>query len=408
MNYDVAVVGGGTVGLALACALGDEGVRVALIESRAAPSLAGGGRPDREQFDLRTIAITPVSQRILEALGVWQRLPAQRLGAFEHMCVWDTPGRGEVHFDAVDADLPVLGHIVENRELVHALEQRAATLDTVRMYRPAMLHDLQAGPHGVTLDLDGARLQARLVAGADGTNSRVRELAGITADVRAYQQHALVAMVRTALPHQATAWQRFLPRGPLAFLPLPDNWSSVVWSSSPEHAAELEGMDEVPFREALGNAYDERLGAVTEVAGRGRFELMRVQAHRYLAPRVVLLGDAAHTIHPLAGQGVNLGLLDAAVLAERIAALIAAQRDPGVEGDLRAYERSRRGHNLLTGELMTGFNRLFGARFAPAGVARNLSLAIANRTPLLRRLCINYASGLSFELPKLAQQRHRV
>ncbi|MFT5448327.1 MAG: 2-octaprenylphenol hydroxylase [Gammaproteobacteria bacterium] len=408
MNYDVAVVGGGAVGLTLACALGDEGVRVALIESRAAPEPVLVGSPAREHFDLRTIAITPVSQRILEALGVWQRLPAQRLGAFEHMCVWDTPGRGEVHFDAVDADLPVLGHIVENRELVHALEQRAATLDTVRMYRPATLHDLQAGPHGVTLELDGARLQARLVAGADGAHSRVRELAGITADVRAYQQHALVAMVRTACPHQATAWQRFLPRGPLAFLPLPDNWCSVVWSSSPEHAAELERMDEVQFREALGSAYDERLGAVVEVTGRGRFELMRVQAHRYLAPRVVLLGDAAHTIHPLAGQGVNLGLLDAAVLAERVASLIAAQRDPGIEGDLRAYERSRRGHNLLTGELMTGFNRLFGARFAPAGAARNFALAIANRTPLLRRLCINYASGLSFELPKLAQQRHRL
>lgn len=410
MNHDVAVVGGGVVGLTVACALGDLGVRVALIEARVpgwspVADGAGGTSAGRDGFDLRTSAITPVSQRILAALGAWQYLPAQRIAAFEHMRVWDRPGCGEVHFDAMDADLPVLGHIVENRELVYALERCAAALETVRMYRPATLCSLQAGPHSSILELDGARLEARLVAGADGAHSQVRELAGITADVRPYQQHALVATVRTARSHQATAWQRFLPDGPLAFLPLADNWSSIVWSTTPEHAAELEHLDAASFCDALGGAYEGRLGAVEEVGSRGCFALNRVKAHRYLAPRVALLGDAAHTIHPLAGQGVNLGLLDAAVLAERVHDLISAQRDPGLEGNLRPYERSRRGHNLLTGELMSGFNQLFGARNAPLSAVRNLGLNLADRTPLLRRLCINYASGFAFDLPRLAMPR---
>jgi len=408
MNHDVAVVGGGVVGLTLACALGDAGVRVALIEARPAPIADAGQADERAGFDIRTSAITPVSQRILTALGAWQHLPAQRVGAFEHMRVWDRRGRGEVHFDAMDADLPVLGHIVENRELLNALERCAAALETVRMFRPATLRELHAGPHSAILDLDGARLEARLVAGADGAGSRVRELAGIAADVRPYRQHALVATVRTAHSHQATAWQRFLPHGPLAFLPLPDNWSSIVWSTTPEHAAELEQMDDAAFRDTLAAAYEGRLGAVEEVASRGCFALTRVKAHRYLAPRVALLGDAAHTIHPLAGQGVNLGLLDAAALAERVHDLLAAQRDPGIEANLRPYERARRGHNLLTGELMTGFNQLFGARNAPLGALRNLGLMFADRTPMLRRLCINYASGFAFDLPKLAMPRAAV
>jgi 2-octaprenylphenol hydroxylase len=343
-----------------------------------------------------------VSQRILTALGAWQRLPAQRLSAFEHMCVWDRPGRGEVHFDAVDADLAVLGHIVENRELLNALEQCAAALPSVHMYRPATLCGIEVGAQRCFVQLDSTRLEASLVAGADGARSRVRELAGIGADVTPYQQDALVATVRSANSHQATAWQRFLADGPLAFLPAPDNWSSIVWSTTPQRAAELEQMDVKVFRDTLAAAYDARLGPIEEVAARACFALTRVKAFRYLAPRVALLGDAAHTIHPLAGQGVNLGLLDAAVLAERVNDLLCAQRDPGLEANLRPYERSRRGHNLFTGELMTGFNTLFGARSAPLRVVRNLGLNVANRAPVLRRLCINYASGFTYELPKLA------
>ena len=397
MKHDVAVVGGGPVGLTLACALGREGVRVAVVEAHEVRV------PERDGHDLRTSAITPVSQRILENLGAWQRLPAQRLGSFEHMRVWDRPRHGELRFDAADADLPRLGYIVENRELAHALEQTAGTLDTIRMYRPARLQQLEPGPRAITLRLDGARLDARLVAGADGAHSRVRELCGIEALVRPYAQEALVATVRTTESHARTAWQRFLPDGPLAFLPLPDNWSSVVWSTRPEHALALERLDDCDLGGALADAYEGRLGAVCEVAGRGRFALTRVQARRYLAPRVALLGDAAHSIHPLAGQGVNLGLLDAAALAEIIVDLIAAGRDPGLEGNLRRYERWRRGHNLLTGEAMTAFNWLFGARAQPLALLRNLGLGVTDRIAPLKRLFINYASGFAFELPRLAR-----
>lgn len=397
MKHDVAVVGGGLVGLTLACALGRAGVRVALVEAHEARV------PVREGFDVRTIAINPVSQRILENLGVWQRLPVPRLGYFEHMHVWDRPHQGELHFDAADADLPYLGCIVENRELVHALEQTAATLDTVRMYRPARLERLEPGPHASTLVLDGARLDARLVAGADGAHSRVRELCAIQAQVSSYAQEALVATVRTVRPHAHTAWQRFLPDGPLAFLPLPDNWCSVVWSTRPEHAQALERLDDAALCLALTDAYQGRLGAVCEIAGRGRFALTRVQARRYLAPRAALLGDAAHTIHPLAGQGVNLGLLDAATLAEIVAQLLAAGRDPGLEGNLRRYERWRRGHNLLTGEIMTAFNTLFGVRAAPVATVRNLGLRATDHITPLKRAFINYASGFAFDLPRLAR-----
>ena len=398
MNHDVAVVGGGLVGLTLACALGRAGVRVAVVEAReAAPA------PPREGFDLRTSAVSPVSQRVLTAVGAWQRLPPERLCPFEHMHVWDRPRHGELHFDAADADLPALGHIIENRALVHALEGTAAALDTVRMYRPARLEHLDAGPHAIVLELDGARLEARLVAGADGARSRVRELASIEADVRPYEQEALVATVFTEQHHAHTAWQRFLPDGPLAFLPLPVGWSSVVWSTRPEHAAALEAMPETEFLAALGDAFQGRLGAVTSVAGRGRFPLTRVQAKRYLAPRVALLGDAAHTIHPLAGQGVNLGLLDAAALADTVEDLLGAGRDPGLEGNLRPYERWRRGHNLLTGEIMTGFNRVFGSSLPPLAAARNVGFAVTDRLPPLKRLFINYASGFAFQLPRIAR-----
>lgn len=397
MNHDVAVVGGGLVGLTFACALGRAGVRVALVEARAPET------PARHGFDTRTSAITPVSRRILEALGAWQRIPPQRLGPFEQMHVWERPGRGELHFDAADADLPYLGHIVENRELTHALERCAAELDTVRMYRPASLERLDPAPHCAVLQLGSARLEARLVAGADGTRSRVRELAGIEADVQPYEQEALVATVRTAGPHLATAWQRFLPGGPLAFLPLPENWSSVVWSTHPEHAAALEAASDVALCQTLTDAFEARLGDVLEVAGRGRFPLVRVKARRYLAPRVALLGDAAHTIHPLAGQGVNLGLLDAAALAEIVSDLLAASRDPGLEANLRRYERWRRGHNLLTGEIMSAFNRVFSSSYPPLVLARNLGFAVTGRVTPLRRAFINYASGFAFDLPRLAR-----
>jgi len=398
MKHDVAVVGGGLVGLTLACALGRAGVRVAVVEARAAPAA-----PERSAFDPRTSAVSPVSQRILGALGAWQRLPAQRLGRIERMCVWDRPRHGEVRFDAADADLPCLGHVVENRELLHALEQEVAALDTVRLYRPAHLERLEPGARNLGLVLDGTRLEARLVAGADGSGSRVRALAGIESRVSTYGQEAVVATVRTAEPHADTAWQRFLPHGPLAFLPMPESWCSVVWSTLPEHAAALESATEPEFRDALTGALEARLGPVCEVAGRGRFPLARVEARRYLAHRVALLGDAAHTIHPLAGQGVNLGLLDAAALAEVVEDLLRAGRDPGLEGNLRRYERWRRSHDLLTGEIMTGFHRLFGSRRAPAVLARNLGFAVTDRVPALKRLFIRYASGFAFELPRLAR-----
>lgn len=403
MRYDVAVIGGGLAGLAAAAALGREGVRVAVVEARPQSPA-----PDPERdFDVRVSTVTPVSCRILNNLGAWGRLPAERRQSFESMRVWDRAGFGEVCFDAAMAGLPNLGHVVENRQLLAALEAACAALETVRWYRPAALEAIEFGGEWAVIHTGRARLEARLVVAADGAGSRTRELAGIPVRIHDYAQDALVATVRTqgrnlhaGLP---VAWQRFLPTGPIAFLPMPGGWSSVVWSTLPGEAAALESMSGEKFARELERAMENRLGRVEEVRGRARFALSRVQVSGYVAPRMGLIGDAAHTIHPLAGQGVNLGFLDAAALAEVVSAQLARGRDPGLVGNLRAYERARRSHNEMVADAMGAFHHVFTSGFPPLGWLRNTGFALTNRSAALKQLFVAYASGLAGELPSLAR-----
>lgn len=396
MKFDVVIVGGGLVGATLAADLGQRGFHLGLVEARPASLLPASG------FDLRVSAVTRATQRVLESVGAWGLLPAERVQPFRKMVVWDIPGAGEVHFDSADIAEPALGHIVENTAMQRALETRLGQLDGVEILRPANLDSLALESPRAVASVDGNELFAPLVVGADGSRSRVRGLAGIEVHESAYGQRAVVATVTVSRGHGETAWQRFLPNGPLAFLPLPGKHASIVWSTTPVHAGALERMSEDGFIGALEDAYEGRLGEISLVGPRAGFDLSTFNARDYVGHRVALVGDAAHTVHPLAGQGVNLGILDAAALAEVLDAARDAGRDIGRAHTLRRYQRWRKGHNALMRTALSGFNWLFGTPFRPVRDARNAGLRVTNRITPLKRWLMLYASGLSGDLPAAA------
>ena len=397
--FDLAVAGGGIVGASIACAAGLQGLKVALIE----PHPPAMDWPDGS-VDLRVYAITRASQRIFEHLGAWEAMQEMGVSPYGDMEVWDAAGTGRIHFSAADIGEPSLGHIIEQRVMVAALHRRLAELPGVERLMPAGVEAFETGGEMVEIRLEsGEALCARLLVGADGKASRVRSLAGIAVERYDYHQRAIVCVVSAERPHLATAWQRFLPTGPLAFLPLADGRSSIVWSTTHEEAEALLALDGAAFAERLAEAFDYRLGAVTAVGERAAFPLARQHAVRYVMPRLALAGDAAHVIHPLAGQGVNLGLLDAAVLAEVLREAAAEGRDPGSLRILRRYERWRRGENQAMMLAMDGFKHLFGAPFGPVRLARNLGLSLVDRLGPLKHFLVRHAMGLQGDLPPLAQ-----
>jgi len=403
-DYDVVIAGGGMVGSALACALGKAGLSVALVESR---------EPCRswppEQLDLRVSALTRASQRILENLGVWERMRRLRVSPYREMRVWDATGIGSIHFDSADIGEPDLGHIVENRVTQLALWERLEQLDSVARLCPAAVAGLEHGRQGPRVILEnGQEITASVLVGADGVNSRVRGLAGIQVRGWGYDQDAVVATVLPERHHRATAWQRFMPTGPLAFLPIDDGRCSIVWSTSPEHARRLLALEPDAFCEALGGAADYALGKILETGPRASFPLRLQHAVHYVQPGLALVGDAAHAIHPLAGQGVNLGFLDAATLAEVLVEARRAGRELGSYGTLRRYERTRKGDNLLMLAAMDSFKRLFGNQLAPLRLLRNLGLRLTDSAAPVKRLIMHRALGMVGEQPRLARPLGRL
>lgn len=399
-RYDVIIIGGGMVGATLACALAQQHRTVAVVEARFPRPFS-----QDDPFDLRVSAISRASQHIFEGLEVWALIQKKRSLAYDRMVVWDGGAGGEIHFDAADIGEPDLGHIIENRVIQTALLEAIESLDDVDLLCPALVTDMDLQEDRVVVGLDsGDQLEAKLLVGADGARSQVRERAGIEHSiVRDYGQKAIVCVVKTDEGHEYTAWQRFLNTGPLAFLPLPDaHYSSIVWSADTAVADEIMALDDEAFCAAISEAFESRLGRVGWTSERAAFPLRGTQAGAYVKPRLALVGDAAHTIHPLAGQGVNLGLLDAAALAE----VLEGERDPGRYVALRRYERMRRGENTVMMHSMEGFKRLFGSRLPGIGRLRGLGLSMVDRLPLLKRQFMIQALGLSGERPSLAQGRY--
>jgi 2-polyprenylphenol 6-hydroxylase len=396
ITRDVVIIGGGVVGATAACALAMQGLRVTIVEARKLESFDA-----HSDYDLRVSAISPGSELILRALGVWETIESMRAWPYREMHVWDAGGTGEIHFDCYEVNEPRLGYIVENRVIQSALIERMSHMDEVTWRCPAALLGFETTDKGVTVALEsGQRIKAHLLVGADGQDSRVRRFAGIGFDARDYHQCALVTTVTTELPHADTAWQRFLNDGVLAFLPLAHGRCSIVWSTRKERARELAAMPEERFRSALADAFDYKLGRVLACSQNAVFPLRGGQAERYVSPRLALIGDAAHNIHPLAGQGANLGLTDAATLAE---VLTGTPRDIGSMRRLRRYERARRGDNLAMMLAMEGFKSLFGYQAPPLRWLRNAGLNLTNATAPVKRRIMRHAMGLSGERPRLAR-----
>lgn len=392
-HYDIIIVGGGMVGSALACALGKRSLKIVIIEARE-PQLSW----DEKSFDLRVSAITRASQQLFEDLGVWKSICSDRVSPYSEMFVWDAAGDGSIHFDCAEIGEPNLGHIIENRVITRALTQQLKQYDNIELFCPVTPKRLALSSNKAELEIEnGTTLKSSLIIGADGANSWVRQQAGIENDTRNYNQHAVVTTVKTSSPHQETAWQRFLPTGPLAFLPLSNGYSSIVWSTTPEQAQELLDLNEKEFKSKLANAFDFKLGDVIELGPRAAFPLKGQHAKHYVKPHLALVGDAAHTIHPLAGQGVNLGLADINKLVEVIIEDISNEKPIGSFKTLRRYERARRGDNLLMLESMGAFITLFSNDSTGLSKLRNLGLNITDKILPVKNLFIRHAMGLTKE-----------
>jgi 2-polyprenylphenol 6-hydroxylase len=400
-KFDVAIVGAGIIGTVMASLLLSRRLsvagRVAIIADRVPPP-----PPANADWDLRVFAMSRASERLLEACGAWQTLPAARAFAYERMCVWDASGdpkgAGSLTFDCAQIGEPNLGHIVDGRELQWRCLQSAKALGAVLIdsgVASALVDD-----EGIGIRLtDGRDVRADLLIGADGTDSPIRELLGIGTAGHAYHQDALVAHVQTSKPHDNTAWQRFLNSGPLAFLPLADGRCSIVWSLAHAEADRLSLMDPDAFSAALTAASGEALGECRLTTPLARFPLKLQYALEYARPRAVLLGDAAHVVHPLAGQGLNLGLLDCGALAQVLGESGSAA-DFGDYRALRRYERWRRSENLLAAAALDGLEQLFSRTDALSASLRAASLNAVGKMPFLKRRFAQRALGLIGDVPE--------
>ena len=400
---DLLIVGAGMVGSALALALQDSGLEILVLDGGP---LSVKPFDPQSAFEPRVSALSAASQRILDRLNVWDGIAARRASPYREMQVWDGSGTGQVHFSAASVHADVLGHIVENRVVQDALLERLHDSDIGLLANARLEQMRRSGDDWLLTLADGRTLRAPLVIAADGANSAVRRLTGCATREWDYLHHAIVTSVCTADSHQHTAWQRFTEEGPLAFLPLEregEHWCSIVWSVTPTEAQRLMALGDDEFCRDLEKAFEGRLGTVLSADPRLCVPLRQRHAKRYVAEGLALIGDAAHTIHPLAGQGVNLGFLDAAVLAEVL--LHAATRGERL-ADVRVlsrFERRRMPHNLALMAAMEGLERLFQADPLPLRWLRNTGLKWVDNLPEAKAMFVRQALGLSGDLPELAR-----
>ena len=407
-EFDIVIAGAGMVGASLACLLAESSLRIALIDRN--PLVQGKDSGSRElrsgKFDPRVSAISQASQQLFRQIGVWEDMISERVCNYNAMQVWDAEGTGSIEFSAAEINQPELGSIVENSIIIEALHKRIAQFENVFPITPFSIASFEyiADENNSIVKLnadDGQTIRASLVIAADGANSKLRQLAEFECREWDYEQHALVTTVRTQLPHNNTALQRFMESGPLAFLPLlaaqeddAQNFCSIVWSMLPEQTERAMSLGEDEFNAELGAALESKLGAIEWSDKRFVFPLRQRHALDYVKKSIVLVGDAAHTIHPLAGQGVNLGLLDAKSLAEELQRGVEAGRavaDPTV---LLRYQRRRKGSNLSMMWLMEGFKRLFAQQDLGIRWLRNIGMNAADKMTPLKNQMIRKAMGL--------------
>jgi 2-polyprenylphenol 6-hydroxylase len=426
-SYDIVIVGAGITGAAMALSLADSGLRLALIDRQpvtgqltateltateltatkltdsqvpgaqtSSPAIASGAH----DFDPRVSAITAASRQLFESLALWPAITAQRVSAYTGMHVREADGTGSIDFAAADIHARELGHIIENRVMINAMHDQLAQQADLDLLAPARLLACEQTHSAALLTLeDGRQISAALVIAADGANSALREMAGFRTREWDYEHHALVASICTEQPHGQIARQIFMDEGVLAFLPLnaqgddAGHYCSIVWSVVPQRAQALMTLSDEEFCRQLGLASQHWLGAVGQCSQRSAFPLRQRHATDYFKERVVLIGDAAHSIHPLAGQGANLGLSDVRVLSQELRAGVQARRsldDPLV---LARYQRRRKGENLAMMALMEGFKRLYGPQPLAVRWLRNTGMRLVDHWPLLKNQLVREAMG---------------
>jgi 2-octaprenylphenol hydroxylase len=413
-GFHILIIGGGMVGACVAALAASHrqfaDLRIAVLEANP-PTMPPPDAAD--DIDLRVSAISRASERILSEIGAWPLIPGRHVCAYDDMSVWDAEGKprgpGSIHFSASESGEPNLGYIVENRRVLWSIYDCAAFRNRVTLLRGELTGLEFEDDHAAAILSDGRRIEAALIVGSDGSGSLSRKLAGIETRGWDYDQRAFVTHVRTEHPHARTAWQRFLPDGPIAFLPLADGRSSIVWTTTPEHAERLVSAAPEQVANELAQAIDNLLGKVELAGPRGQFPLRLTHAREYCRERFVLVGDAAHAIHPLAGQGVNLGFLDSAALIEVLAEQLDAGLAPVAIGErrvLRRYERWRKSENAVALGLVDGLNKLFGSRADTLGWARRTGLSILDGSMLAKRFLMGRALGIRGAAPALVRS-HR-
>lgn len=406
INVDIAIVGAGLVGAALAASLKGSGLNIALIDNQTEASLQRSLAPASSvnEFEARVSALTVASQSVLNEIGAWEKMDPQKIQAYQKMKVWDELGTAAIEFDSAELYQDSLGCILENQLIISALHKVLAEQTNLKRFLGNKLNTIQlvegeTEQHLLTLE-SGQLIQCKLLVAADGANSRVRQWAAMPTREWDYQHEAIVATIKTAKKHQNTAWQRFSESGPLAFLPLADadntqQYCSIVWSQETARAKSLMALSETEFLNELAKSIEFNLGDLDAVSTRYAIPLRQRHAKTYVKPGIVLLGDAAHTIHPLAGQGVNLGFKDVKVLAD----ILKEADKQGLEVNslvlLKRYQRQRQGDNLLMMGAMEGFKRLFEQPDPVVRWLRNTGMNWVNKQSFLKNQIAKHAMGLS-------------
>jgi 2-octaprenyl-3-methyl-6-methoxy-1,4-benzoquinol hydroxylase len=416
--FDIIVAGAGMVGAALATGLGQSGFRVALVDRQSLPFIPSDGRPD-----IRVSALSAGSEKYLQSLGAWTGIESRQATPYRRLAVWDQtrhplssllPNNAPtVTFTAAELGCRHLGHIVENRITQRALWETAREQPEVTIFSGKGVTDIHQTDAQVSVSLeDGSKLSGQLLVAADGAQSRIRDMAGIGVTRDQYGQQAMVISVRYRGAPEDITWQAFYPSGPRAFLPLHsageeypgESWASLVWYDAPATLAELQSLSHEALAARIRQAFPDRLPAITHVDARAAFPIARQHARQYFRERVVLVGDAAHTINPLAGQGVNLGFQDAETLQTAIREARRQGRDLADQQWLQYYERQRRPANRRMMLAMDLFYHLFSNRTPPLHLARNLGLGAAKVLPFARNRVARYAMGIDDRLPAVIRE----